>query len=158
MNQNLYLYQGKDYWLIPRLEKKEIIMKNIQTQLERRIQFTTKFDVKANCKEWLDNQEIRLPNTFIILASEYDRDMINAFKKLGINPPNKKHLKDKILFHNLKNTYHHMHLEDIDANLIPIIHYKDIHKVVSYTMNRLHEETHIFTKRQGIGLFADQVY
>lgn len=158
MEQNLYLYNGKDYWLIPRLKNKEIIMKNVQSQLERRIPFATKTAVRLNYYSWLDNQEVRLPNTFIIIASEYDNDMIKAFKSLGIDAPMKSKLKNMILFHNYKNSYKHMHLEDINETLIPTIHYNDIHKVVSLKKNTIHDELVHMTKKTGIGLFADQIF
>lgn len=158
MEQNLYLYQGKDYWLIPRLKNKEIIMKNVQTQLEHRIPFLTKTAVRVNYYSWLENQEIRLPNTFLIIASEYDRDMKRAFEKLNINAPKKSDLKNMILFHKGKNSYIYIHLEDINDTLIPTIHYKDIYKVISHISNQVNKHVVELVKRPGKGLFADQVY
>ncbi|QLY40554.1 hypothetical protein HF295_06710 [Hujiaoplasma nucleasis] len=158
MKQNLYLFNGKDYLLFPRLKNKEIIMKHVQTQSKRRIPFQTKTAVRLNFHSWLNNQEIRLPNTFIIKASEYDRDIIKALKTLGINPPKKSKLKNLILFHNMKNTYKHIHLDDINETLIPTIHYNDIHKVVDHIQGSMHDQVVHMTKKPGMGLFADQVY
>jgi len=158
MKRNLYLLNGKDYWLIPRIEKKEIVMKHIQSQMEQRIQFATKADVKLNYSFWLKNQEIRLPNTFLIRANEYTNNIIKSLKSLGIFAPKKSATKKYILFHNLNNTFKHIHLDEINETLIPIITYKYIRKVTLYNDAKIHDSLSSLIKKSGVGLFADQVF
>jgi hypothetical protein len=157
MEKNLYLYNGKDYWLIPRPKTKELIMVNIQSRHQNKIPMVSQKSVKENYQCWLDNQEVRLPKTFLVKAKDYSKHMIDDLLKLGVKKQKKKDLKKYLFFHNFNGTYTITHIDEINEVLIPTLDYKDIHKVASHQEFQAVDQVRNFT-RKGVGLFADQIF
>lgn len=155
MQKNLYLYQGKDYWLIPYPNKKEIIMVNIQSRSHQKIQLPTKKAVDENYQCWLNNQEVRLPRSFLIKSKDYNKKMIKALESMGLKKQRKSDLKKYLFFHLFKDTYTISHIDEISESLIPTLDYNDIHKVLTYHLEN-HQSLNNYVIRKGVGLFENQ--
>lgn len=155
MEKNLYLYNGKDYWLIPKPKSKEIIMVNIQTRHQTKVPMATTKAVKENYECWLENQEIRLPRSFIIKAKDYTKSMAKDLELLGFKKHKKKDLRKLMFFHLYKNTYTVSHIDEIDEPLIPTLNYQDIKKI-AVSHEKEAESIQQTITRRGVGLFANQ--
>ena len=129
--RELYLNpNGRDMWLILDLDKKVIKTIDIKTQNEISYPFLTKKDAKENYQCWLDNQATRLPNTFIISSSEYLRPhLVTELNELGLPFPQKKLIKDYIIFHKGIKGYVFMNIENFTNSILPELTLRDISRI-----------------------------
>ncbi|MGE4572204.1 MAG: hypothetical protein AB7E09_05605 [Candidatus Izemoplasmatales bacterium] len=131
MEKNLYLYNGKDYWLIPRPKQKEVIMINIQTKTQRKIPFITSKAVTDNYECWLENSEVRLPRTFLIKSKNYNTAMVKTLKELGIKKERKSDLRTYLFYHLFETTWTCSHIDEITGTIIPTLDLKDFKEILA---------------------------
>jgi len=131
MEKNLLLMNGKDYWLIPRYESKEIITVNVQTKSETRYPFLSKKAAKENYDLWLENSEVRLPRTFLIKSKNYNTAMIKTLKELGIKKERKSDLRTYLFYHLFETTWTCSHIDEITGTIIPTLDLKDLKEILA---------------------------
>lgn len=149
MQANLYLFNGKDYWMIPKFDRKKIILVDVQSKQEQIFPFLTKKAAKDNYKEWLGNQEQRLPKTFIIKSKKYDRKVIALLKDLGIKKEKKSDLRTYLFYHKFKDTYNCAHIDEFKG-IIPKVNYMDLMRITAHQDKLKSHTIDDFTPKEGI--------
>lgn len=153
MEKNLLLCNGKDYWLIPRFERKEIITINVQSKCQVIYTFESEKLAKENYKLWLENSDARLPRSFLIRSKDYNVSMIKTLSELGIKKERKSELKKYLFFHLYETTWTCSHIEDINRSIIPTLKLSDLKDI----LKRKKEINSVIQKRMssGVGLFHE---
>jgi hypothetical protein len=154
MQSNLYLCNGKDFWLIPKFKNKKIILVDVQSKLKTTYPFLTQAAAKENYNYWLDNQEQRLPKTFMIRSRNYDHKVIALLKKLGIKKEKKADLRKYLFYHKFEDTYNCAHIDDEYQDIIPIINYMDLKRITAHQDGLTSRTIDDFTPKEG--LFAHE--
>lgn len=149
MDPKLYLFNGKDYWIVPKFNKKKIIMINIHTKKEIIYPFQTKSAAKENFESWLEHQEQRLPITFLYRSRHYDSKSIALFKKLGIKKQNSSKLRKFLLFHKDGDTYFCDHVDEPQI-IFPIINYMDLKRITAHQNELTRHTIDDFTPKEGL--------
>ena len=99
--RKLYLTPGHDQWLELLQGKKKIVITDIQSGSKTEYPFLSERDAKSNEKCWLNNQELRLPKTFMIDATIATDNIYDNLAEIGVKIPTRSERENchTIMFH-----------------------------------------------------------
>lgn len=152
IKKTLYMNpRGRDQWITLKEDRKIIQLVDIQSGLIEMIPFLTKKAARDNFQEWIDNQDIRLPKSFLINTKTITTQIIKIMRKAKLTLPARYEFKDYLLYHKSMDEYSHIILEDNFTNSsIPELDYLDIAKVVAFMNSKKKHESESNATRTGI--------
>lgn len=146
---------GRDQWITLKQDEKKIELIDIQSGIKETIPFLSKRDAKVNFSSWLEHQEVRLPKTFIVETKEYISGLYASLRKLNLEVPPKKKLKDYLIYHKSEKNHICMTIENFQNSLLPIIDLVYLNRVAKNTqIRRINESMHIINT----GLFEKEAH
>ena len=135
-SRKLYLNpsrQKRDQWIELKESEKIIKFTDIQSGAVEILPFTSKKLAKVNYQSYLENQDIRLPKTFIVEMNQFTERTAEFFVDAGLEVPLKKDLQKKyVVYHKNHGRYVTMIIDDFLNSLLPIIDYKYIMRVNNF--------------------------
>ncbi len=140
--------QKRDQWMELKIDEKIIEFTDIQSGAIEILPFDSKKLAKENYYLFLENQDIRLPKTFIVESNQFTKRTAEFFIHAGLEIPKKKNLKKYVIYHKSHNKYITMNISDFQNSLLPIIDYKYIMKV-----NNFGSKKNLYQKEIPEGIF-----
>ncbi|XMB71436.1 hypothetical protein RJI07_04785 [Mycoplasmatota bacterium WC30] len=121
---------GKDMWMELKLDHNVIALTDIQSGYTEKVPFLTKKAAKENYFEWLENQDVRLPKSFILDSKHMTNAIYKALVNAKLPIPKQTQLKAYIFYHQSDTGYSFCTIdEDFTNTILPEIDFKYIVRV-----------------------------
>ena len=139
MKRELYMNpsrQKRDQWIQLKELEKIIEFTDIESGSVEILPFSSKKLAKDNYQLFIDNQDIRLPRTFIVESDQFTKRKAEFFLEAGLDVPKKKDLKKYVIYHRNHGRYVMMIIDDFQNSLLPIIDYRYVMRVNNFGVEK----------------------